>query len=892
MVNVKFLRLGVDTSKVKTGVQQGRDELGRYTAKAKEASLTTNRLERRFRSLGTEGSRLRGSLVGVFGAVAGGQAFRESVRTIASYETQLTTLRGVAGATSDEFERLSEQSRELGATTAFSASQSAEAQTNLARAGLQVNEILGATPGILDAAIANQLSLAESSEIGAATMNQFGLEAEGVGGALNDFTVIANNSATNVSQLARAMIDAGTISAQYGESTGSTAAALGVLADRMIRGERAGVQVRQILLGLIDPSNEARQAFEELGIQYDEIDPRTKSLADIFERFGQSVGFADQAAKIFGDRQAVGATILSESSDRMRELEELTKQLTGETNTLARAQEDTLAGAFKTLKSSAEELFLSAGERGLSGALRDVVEVGTDVIRFFAGVETRTSRFAQAADVAAGVITGLLVVSVVKATVAVAGLTAALATNPFGLMAIGIGAAAAALISYRRELIKVGPIVVGVGELGQATFEHLTDIATSFGEAWESLYTRLRNSAEFTWLFVSTQAQNAFDRIVIGALEAEKLIPTGFGGRDNAVIDADIAVRTGEIFKRDRRFEDESARLRGEIDAEDRDASEAFSRAGVGISDRARELTQNRLERDRQAIEKVVPVAQRVLSNFFLLGAESADKLSMSTKDARASVEDFNDTTQSLTVEQSDAQSRIEGMFHALEFEKKALSLTNDERLVAIELLELEKLAKEGGIEDTDKLTEAYRKQAEELAKLQRSQDIGREFAESIGTAFRNVVRGTESVGQAFENMAQRIIDAVFEAAAVQPLINALTGNAQNGTGAAGFANFLFGAQGLAFSGGSPVYMANGGVINSPTAIPMANGQLAIAGEAGTEVVMPATRMPSGNVGVEVSGMRGDTFNINISAPDVQTGLQLSERQVMQRTSRAASRRR
>ena len=100
-----------------------------------------------------------------------------AAKTGADFESQMSRVKAISGATGEEFEKLKAQAIELGAETSFSASQAAEGMENLAAAGFTTTETMEAMPGLLDLAAASGEDLASSSDIAAAALRGFGMEA-------------------------------------------------------------------------------------------------------------------------------------------------------------------------------------------------------------------------------------------------------------------------------------------------------------------------------------------------------------------------------------------------------------------------------------------------------------------------------------------------------------------------------------------------------------------------------------------------------------------------------------------------------------------------------------------------------------------------------------------
>lgn len=264
------------------------------------------------------------SMVGAMAGIAGVGA---AIRTIGGFENRMTALKVVAKATKEEFQAMSKVARELGAATKFSGEEAAEGMLALSRAGFSANETMAAIADTLDLATAAEIGLAEASGFVSNTIRQFGLDASEAGDVADAFTVAANRSNTTVSDLAQAMVYAGTVAATLGLTVAETAATIGVLGDRGIQSSMAGTNLRGVLLALTDPTDKVRSGLEQLGLTYDEVDPATNKYVDVMERLGK--GFKDLenpleaagiANSLFGRRNAAAAVTISTSTTKLKEL--------------------------------------------------------------------------------------------------------------------------------------------------------------------------------------------------------------------------------------------------------------------------------------------------------------------------------------------------------------------------------------------------------------------------------------------------------------------------------------------------------------------------------------------------------------------------------------------
>ena len=190
-----------------------------------------------------------------------------AISSAADFEQSMNVMAQVAGATGEQMAQLQAQALNLGAVTSFSAGEAAEAQLELAKAGLSVNEIMAATPGVMDMAAAGGMGLAQSAEIAANAVNTFGLDAARVTDVANMLAAGANASSVEIVDLAEGMKNAGAVFSSAGQSIDDLNIAMALLGNNGIKGAEAGTQLKVALLQLTAPSDEAAGVLNDLGVQ-------------------------------------------------------------------------------------------------------------------------------------------------------------------------------------------------------------------------------------------------------------------------------------------------------------------------------------------------------------------------------------------------------------------------------------------------------------------------------------------------------------------------------------------------------------------------------------------------------------------------------------------------
>ena len=239
------------------------------------------------------------------------RGFREMIRVGAEFEAQMSSVAAISGATAEEYRRLTEESRRLGAQTSFTAQQAAEGAEILAVAGFSVTEILQAQEGVLRLAESAGVSLDKAADVAAITLRGYGLAATEIA-RVND---ILTNSFTSANITLDSFNEANKLVAPIAKQVGleleETAAIINTLGDAGFRGSIGGTALRAILVQLLKPSDKARKSLQDLGVQIIDDAGNLRNLVDILNDFNEKQITNEQLSRIFG-KQVSAVSILLE----------------------------------------------------------------------------------------------------------------------------------------------------------------------------------------------------------------------------------------------------------------------------------------------------------------------------------------------------------------------------------------------------------------------------------------------------------------------------------------------------------------------------------------------------------------------------------------------------
>ncbi len=319
------------------------------------------------------------------GTALGGVA-AAAVKVGSDFEAQMSRVEAISGATGKELDDLREQALELGADTAFSASEAAEGMENLAAAGFETTEIMDAMPGLLDLAAASGEDLASSSDIAASTLRGFGLEASEAAHVADVLAENANRTNSSVTETGEAMKYIAPMARACGISMEETAAAIGLMANAGIQGSQAGTTLRGALSRLSKPTDAMITAMDELGVSFYDSDGKMKSLSEQVAMLeGAMTGLTDEERNnylvtLYGQEALSGMLALIQTGSG--DLDALTasfESCDGSAAATAATMRDNLQGSVEELGGSLETLGIHIYD-SFSEPLQDAVGKATESI--------------------------------------------------------------------------------------------------------------------------------------------------------------------------------------------------------------------------------------------------------------------------------------------------------------------------------------------------------------------------------------------------------------------------------------------------------------------------------------------------------------------------------
>jgi TP901 family phage tail tape measure protein len=472
-------------------------DISRYTSGMRRAASSTS-------DLAGMGAKVGTALVAGF-AVAAAAA--------AKFDKSMSNVRAVSGASAAQMAKLRQAALDAGKSTAYTASQAADAEAELARAGVSVADITGgALKGSLALAASGQLDLADAATISAQAMNTFGLHGKDVGHIADVLSAGANKSAADVHGLALALRQGGLLAKQTGLSLEDTVGALSAFADHALIGSDAGTSLKTMLQRLTPQSEEARAMMARLGFTAYDSQGRFVGLAKMAGNLQKSFSNLTPEARnaafstIFGSDAVRSATILYELGAKgvQRYTQEVNDN--GAASRMAAIQMDNLSGDLQYLRGSIEVALIQSGSAANS-VLRTMVQWVSKVVNAYnslpSGVQQGVTLFAGVGGAATLAATGMLLllprIAATRTALASLGVTAARTRSVMGTLG-KVTAILAALeaISYASQTVrdqfkdappsvsKLANSFVDLGKTGKVGGEALNKLGgdlDGFGEA-------------------------------------------------------------------------------------------------------------------------------------------------------------------------------------------------------------------------------------------------------------------------------------------------------------------------------------------------------------------------------------------------------------------------
>lgn len=320
-------------------------------------------------------------------ALMGGRALadfaKDSISTGEQFDKSMAQVAATMGQTVDEITELRDFAKEMGSTTAFSASQAADALNYMALAGYDAATSMEMLPNVLNLAAAGGIELANASDMVTDAQSALGLSIEDTTALVDKMATTASKSNTSVAQLGQAILTVGGTAKNLKGGTTELATVLGILADNGIKGAEGGTALRNVMNSLIAPTESTQAVLDELGVAVFDAEGNIRSFNDIFLDLRNGMDKLTQQERmkamsnLFNTRDMKSAeALIANVGDRYNELSGYIDNAAGSAEKMAETQLDTLAGDKTKFQSALEGMKLSVSD-ALTPMLREATQFGT-----------------------------------------------------------------------------------------------------------------------------------------------------------------------------------------------------------------------------------------------------------------------------------------------------------------------------------------------------------------------------------------------------------------------------------------------------------------------------------------------------------------------------------
>lgn len=315
----------------------------------------------------------------------------------------LTNGQAITAEYKQQLEQMGESSKQWAKDYGVSTTEINQGLAEVVRKGYDANQTMGVMPAILDATKASGDAFNDVMNVSTEVISQFNLKGkdyettvQNATRVTDSLTYVANATSAGFTDLGLAMSYVGPVANSLNMSVEETAAAIGLLSDAGIGGEKAGTALRGALTRLLKPSDQNIAGFEQLGISVDAFKEGTLTLPDILDKIKTNTqGWTDAQrtsaiALAFGtESQSAMNVLVNQGGDALRNLTSETESASGATKKIADSMKDLPANKVARFKESLNVLAITFGEK-LLPLVTPWIEKATDMVNSFSELDDAT----------------------------------------------------------------------------------------------------------------------------------------------------------------------------------------------------------------------------------------------------------------------------------------------------------------------------------------------------------------------------------------------------------------------------------------------------------------------------------------------------------------------
>lgn len=331
-----------------------------------------------------------GSALAASGIAAGLQkilsAYSECVQIAGDFQSTMSTVEALSGANAKDLATLTQQAKDLGASTQYTAKQSAEAMTYMGMAGWNAIQMTGGMDGVLQLAAASGENLALTSDIVTDNLTAFGLKAEDTAHFADVLAAAATNSNTSVSIMGETFKSSASIAGALGYSIEDVSTAVGLMANAGVKGSIAGTALKNTFNGLLEGSTLTSKAFGEVEISALHSDGTLKTFSETVDELRGYFGQMTEAERVMNAQTIAGKegyngliAIVNSTKEDYDKLTESINNCSGAAGRMAKIRMDNLNGQVTLMNSAMDALKTTIGE-AFQEELRGLSAIATDIL--------------------------------------------------------------------------------------------------------------------------------------------------------------------------------------------------------------------------------------------------------------------------------------------------------------------------------------------------------------------------------------------------------------------------------------------------------------------------------------------------------------------------------
>lgn len=432
-----------------------------------------------------------------------------SAKTAMDFEAGMNEVSAISGATGKDLEKLENLAKEMGATTKFSATESAEALKYMGMAGWKTEDMLSGLPGILNLASAGGTDLAVTSDIVTDGLTALGMSAKDTEKFVDIMASTVSNSNTSIELMGETLKYVGPVAGSLGIEMDDLSVAIGLMGNAGLKGSQAGTSLRAGLTNLVKPTKEMKNAMEKYGVELVKNADGSVNLMGTMQNLRTVLGELDETtqaqalATIFGKEAMSGwSAIVNASEGDFNKLTEAIANSDGTAQSMADTMMGGAKGALTEMKSALEGVAIIIGER-LTPFIEKLADGVSKVCDWFKNLSPATQTFIM-------IVAGLL--ALLGPLLLLIGGAISLFANlsiVAGALGISVGALCAPF------LIAVGVIagIIAIGFLLVKNWDKIKKACKDFVKTFKNNFNKLKKDMTSVWKSIQKTVSDTWDKI-------------------------------------------------------------------------------------------------------------------------------------------------------------------------------------------------------------------------------------------------------------------------------------------------------------------------------------------------------------------------------------------